>query len=54
MTATELQAHLANLRGRDSLTRAMYLDVFEHSHGPDALAELLRAEMQLREALRHA
>lgn len=50
MTPAELQAHLANLKGRDSLTRAMYLDAFEHSHGSDALAELLRAEREQREA----
>lgn len=50
MTPTELQAHLANLRGRDSQTRAMYLYEFEHSHGSDALAELLRAEREQREA----
>lgn len=49
MTPTELQDHLANLRGRDSLTRAMYLDAFEHSHGSDALAQLLRAEREQRE-----
>lgn len=50
MTPTELQAHLANLKGRDSLTRAMYLDEFEHSHGAQALDELLRAEKAEREA----
>lgn len=50
MTPAELQAHLDNLKGRDSLTRAMYLDAFEHSHGPDALAELLRAEREQRDA----
>lgn len=49
MTPAELQAHLANLRGRDSQTRAMYLDAFEHSHGAQALAELLRAEREQRE-----
>lgn len=48
MTPTELQDHLANLRGRDSQTRAMYLDEFEHSHGAQALAELLQAEKQAR------
>lgn len=48
MTPAELQAHLANLRGRDSQTRAMYLDAFAHSHGQDALAELLRAEREQR------
>lgn len=46
MTPTELQAHLANLKGRDSQTRAMYLDAFAHSHGQDALAQLLRAERE--------
>lgn len=48
MTPAELQAHLANLRGRDSLTRAMYLDAFEHSHGAQALKGLLRAEREAR------
>lgn len=49
MTPAELQAHLANLKGRDSQTRAMYLEAFAHSHGQDALAQLLRAEREQRE-----
>lgn len=48
MSTEELTAHLTNLRGRDSQTRAMYLDAFAHSHGQDALAELLRAEREQR------
>lgn len=49
MTPAELQAHLDNLRGRDSQTREMYLLAFMRSRGWDALAQLLRAEREQRE-----